>query len=144
MTSSLPATPARLARRAVLVDAAMLASQTVDMRASGRAPSTGPADVASRLLGVEIPGQLRGPVTHAMQLSLTATAVVLDEVLGTSRPAVARAAGIAVTLVAVDAALFALVGGAASPVRWSRADVARELVHKTVVGVATVATSSAR
>jgi hypothetical protein len=115
--------------------AAMTVASTAEMKLRGRPPSTAPADVAAKLLGVKPKKEQRfGTVAHlTMGVSLGAARGLLD-LAGLSRNA-AAAAFFAVAwtpdLVVVPAA-----GAADPPWKWGVAETAISGFHHAVYAAA--------
>jgi len=121
----------------VAATAAMTIASTAEMKLRGRAPSTAPADVAGKLLGVK-PRKKAGArfatVAHlATGISLGATRGLLDVagVLGPAAPAAFFAIAWAPDLVAVPAA-----GAAEPPWRWGATELAISALHHGVYAAA--------
>jgi hypothetical protein len=111
--------------------AAMTVASTAEMKLRGRAPSSAPADVAAKLLGVEPRDETRfGTIAHVtMGIGLGAARGLLD-LAGLRGPAAAGAffaIAWAPDLVVVPAA-----GAAEPPWRWGATEIAISAFHHLV------------
>ena len=120
----------------VAASAAMTASQRAEMLVTRRAASDLPVRAVERLTGRSVSGEAaRTVVGHLAQGGLAATGLALARM--TRNTAAVPAVGlIAVSLVAGDAALAAMLGLAPAPWRWRRRDLAIDVMHKTSLAVA--------
>lgn len=114
----------------------MTASQRTEMLVTRREPSDVPVRAVERLTNCTVPaGPPRAIVGHLAQGSLAATAVLL----ATKTRSVAglpAVLSIAVVLVGGDAALARLLGLAEAPWKWSRQDLAIDVIHKSSLAIA--------
>ncbi len=122
--------------------AVMTATQTVEMRLTGRSPSMVPGQVASKLLHLSPAGdaELARISTgmhwaHGMAQGLVRAAVGALGLNGLSAAATHFA-----LMWTSDAALYKALGIADWPWRWTAAELAPDLLHK---GVYTLATGAA-
>lgn len=114
--------------------ASMTLAQAIEMRVTGREPSDVPGQVGSRLLGIENSEALSWGVHWAHGLFGGAVRGGLD-LVGASGPGAAMAHG--ATLWGTDAALYWVLGIAPAPWRWSRAELATDLLHKGLYAAVT-------
>jgi hypothetical protein len=117
--------------------AAMTVASTAEMKLRGRPPSTAPADVAGRLLGVESrerAGARFATSAHlAAGVSLGAVRGLLDLLGVRGPPAAAAFFWISWT---PDLVVVPAVGAAEPPWRWSAAEVAISAAHHVVYAAA--------
>ncbi len=135
---------ARAAARGMLAGAvgaaAMTLTQRLEMSLSGRAPSTVPGQVGAHLLPGSDPARpgdvarLNTPVHWGHGIAMGALHGVLDE-LGLHGPA-ASATHFALVW-GGDAALYRALGIADAPWRWSRDELASDVLHKGVYAAVT-------
>ena len=135
---------ARAATRGMLAGAvgtaAMTLTQRLEMSLSGRAPSTVPGQVGAHLLPGADPttpadvARLNTPVHWGHGITMGAVHGVLDEA-GLHGPA-ASAAHFALVW-GGDAALYRALGIADAPWRWSRDELAADVLHKGVYAAVT-------
>ncbi|MDP8943446.1 MAG: hypothetical protein M3N16_04925 [Actinomycetota bacterium] len=116
--------------------ASMTLAQAIEMRVTGREPSDVPGQVGSRLLGIDNTETLSRAVHwgHGLLGGAVRGGLAL---VGTSGPRAAVAHG--ATLWAADAALYWALGIAPAPWRWSRAELATDLLHKGLYAAVTSA-----
>lgn len=122
--------------RTAAASTAMTASQHLEMLVTGREPSDFPVRVVEQLTGHPVAGRVaRTAVGHLSQATLAAVAVLLAGRTRHATPAPAIVC-ISAALVVADAAVGRLLGLSEAPWKWSRRDLAIELVHKTSLAVA--------
>lgn len=114
--------------------AAMTVSSTAEMKLRGREPSTAPADVAGKLLGVRPEQDRFAAIAHfSMGVGLGAVRGLID-VAGLRGPA-ASAAFFAVAW-SPDLVLVPAAGAAQPPWRWGFAETAISALHHVVYAAA--------
>jgi hypothetical protein len=121
----------------VAATAAMTVASTAEMKLRGRPPSTAPADVAGRLLGVKPrkrAGNRFATVAHAVSGVALGTMRGLLDVAGV-RGAAAPAAFFAIAW-APDLLLVPAAGAAPPPWRWGAAEVAISAAHHVAYAAA--------
>ena len=116
--------------------AAMTLSQAIEMRLRGWKPSDVPGQVGSRLLRIDNTEALSWAVhwAHGLFGGAVRGGLGLAGATG-ARAAVAHGA----TLWGTDAALYWALGIAPAPWRWSRAELATDLLHKGLYAAVTSA-----
>ena len=136
---SVAATIARGLAAGFVGTAAMTGSELIEMRLTGRPPSTVPGQVGGRLLGVtpETDAGMR-KLTHAVHWS---HGTAMGAVRGVLSLAGLRGAGATAAFYAAlwsgDAMLYRVLGIAPSPWRWRPRELATDLFHKGVYAVVT-------
>ncbi len=113
--------------------AAMTVSSTAEMKLRGRPPSTAPAEVAAKVLGVEPKDEQRfGAIAHlAAGISLGAVRGLLDVAGAPAAPVAFFAIAWTPDLIAVPAA-----GAAPPPWKWGAAELAISAAHHLVYAAA--------
>ena len=118
--------------------AAMTLSQQIEMKLSGREPSTGPGDMVASLLGVEPKGQREKETFSNLVHWTWGTLWGLPRGLISLRGAKGGKATLmhAFIILGVDFWILHKFGMRPPPWRWARKELAVEVLHKSVLALA--------
>lgn len=118
--------------------AVMTGAQTAEMRVTGRAPSTVPGEVASKLLGLKpADGAELTRISLRMHWAHGMTQGVVRALIGRRRSGLRATAAHFVLMWSSDAVFYRVLGISPWPWEWSADELAPDVGHKGLYAVVT-------